>query len=300
MSLVMTEKLEGGLLTEKEEKTLFKLLNLAKKYGYEKDEKRIKDKIAKKFTLIVSKEVNRLRMYNFDRNELLGQGYYALAYAINGFDVEKGFRFSTYASKCINLLLLAYVGKNHSVCDMSKNKDIKKIFFKVRNLVAAKSHESGTNYLTAEIAQSIADELGVSVKDVEWVYGQFDKPKYCVQTDMVSGDSYSPNTGTSVRHSDELSPEEEYAKTEKQELMKQLIWEAMEVLDEREKQIYERSNLEKSGKNEPLCAIGKDWNITGERVRQIKSVADQKIKQKLAKIMKSRNIDIKDVVEQTA
>lgn len=79
---------------------------------YEAGDQEAKNKIIEHNIRLVFMAVNRFKLVPYEKKELMAVGLEGLVKSVNTFDINKGFKFSTYASRVINNEILLFMRKN--------------------------------------------------------------------------------------------------------------------------------------------------------------------------------------------
>jgi RNA polymerase sigma-32 factor len=191
--------------------------------------------------------------------------------AVKRFEPERGFRLATYAMWWIKASIQEYILRSWSLVKMGTSAAQKKLFFRLRRTKAEISAlEDGD--LRPEHTAMIARKLGVQENDV-------------VEMNRRLGGDVSLNT---LVHADEAgevqdwlvdpasSPEALYAEQEETKQRRQALAGALEVLNPRERCIFEARFL-----SEPSVRLEKlatRYGVSRERVRQIEVRAFEKVR----------------------
>lgn len=209
-----------------------------------------------KFVISVAKEYQN---QGLPLSDLISEGNYGLVKAAKRFDHEKGFRFISYAVWWIRQSILQSLNDNARMVRLPSN-----IINKI-------------TYLNKEISKF------EFINEREPVYGEiFDKDKEVM--DLIYYPKCLSLNETINEDGDELielipNIEEEVNKMEVDTKVKNELQKTLSVLDEREKEIIENyfginTDLEPM----TLEAIGEKYNLTKERIRQIKNKALMKLR----------------------
>lgn len=214
------------------------------------------------------------RGYGLPQGEIISEANVGLMQAVKRFDPDKGFRLSTYAMWWIRASIQEYVLRSWSLVKLGTTVAQKKLFF---NLRRAKSRigalEEGD--LKPETTQKIAHDLNVSEADV-----------VSMNRRIASGGDISLNVPintdgeVTTEWQDWLEDENadqagDYAEREEYEHRYALLNEALQTLNERERDIIKRRQL--NDPPETLDMLAKAYNISRERVRQIEVRAFEKL-----------------------
>lgn len=146
------------LLSQEEE------YELAVKYKNTHD-KRIAYQLITSHLRLVVKVVSKYKGYGLPVNEMISEGNIGLIYAINKFEPDKGFRFSTYALWWIKASVQKYILNSWSLVKLGTTAAQKKLFFNLRKIKNS-LNLTDDRELSSDVLQDIADCLNVSVQEV--------------------------------------------------------------------------------------------------------------------------------------
>jgi RNA polymerase sigma-32 factor len=220
---------------------------------------------------LVAKIAMGYRGYGLPIAEVISEGNVGLMQAVKRFEPEKGFRLATYAMWWIKASIQEYILRSWSLVKMGTTANQKKLFF---NLRKAKSKISALEEgdLRPEQVALIAKRLGVTEQDV-------------IDMNRRLGGDASLNTpiredGDSGEWQDWLvdeAPTQERVLVENEELdnRRKALGEALSVLNERERRIFEARRLA----DEPITLeeLAEEFGVSRERVRQIEVRAFEKV-----------------------
>jgi RNA polymerase sigma-32 factor len=220
---------------------------------------------------LVAKIAMGYRGYGLPIAEVISEGNVGLMQAVKRFEPEKGFRLATYAMWWIKASIQEYILRSWSLVKMGTTANQKKLFF---NLRKAKSKISALEEgdLRPDQVKLIAKRLGVTEQDV-------------VDMNRRLGGDASLNTpireeGDSGEWQDWLvdnSPSQENILVENEEFgnRRKALGEALSVLNERERRIFEARRLA----DDPITLeeLADEFGVSRERVRQIEVRAFEKV-----------------------
>ena len=219
---------------------------------------------------LAAKVAISFRHYGLALSDLISEANIGLMQAIKKFDPDKGFRLATYAIWWIKAAVSEFILKSWSLVKIGTVATQKRLFY---NLHKIKSRLGlyGEAALNDETAEQIAEELGVSKRDV------------MEMEQRLSGDSSLNATlshDSATNYQDMLTDgdetiEEKLGESQEMVLKKKLLKEALETLSERERLIVQKRFL--SDNPETLENLGQEFHISRERVRQIETKAYQKV-----------------------
>ena len=248
---------------------------LAKRFA-EHDDTQAAHKLVTSHLRLVAKIAMGYRGYGLPIGEVISEGNVGLMQAVKKFDPEKGFRLATYAMWWIKASIQEYVLRSWSLVKMGTTANQKRLFFNLRKLKGKlKALEDGE--LKQENVEKIADTLGVSHDEVRSM------------NQRLSGDA-SLNSpikaaeGESGQWQDWLVDESESQETtlikqDELEARREMLTDAMDVLNEREQRIFTARRLSE----DPLTLeqLLSEFDISRERVRQIEVRAFEKVQKSM-------------------
>jgi RNA polymerase sigma-32 factor len=211
------------------------------------------------------------RGYGLPIAEVISEGNVGLMQAVKRFEPEKGFRLATYAMWWIKAAIQEYILRSWSLVKMGTTANQKKLFF---NLRKAKSRISALEEgdMRPDQVKLIAKRLGVTEQDV-------------IDMNRRLGGDASLNTP--IREDgdagewqdwlvdDKVSQESTLADTEELDNRKKALSDALSVLNDRERRIFEARRLA----DEPVTLeeLADEFQVSRERVRQIEVRAFEKV-----------------------
>jgi RNA polymerase sigma-32 factor len=221
---------------------------------------------------LVAKIAMGYRGYGLPISEVISEGNVGLMQAVKRFEPDKGFRLATYAMWWIKAAIQEYILRSWSLVKMGTTANQKKLFF---NLRKAKSKISALEEgdLRPDQVKLIAKRLGVTEQDV-------------IEMNRRLGGDVSLNApirddGDSGEWQDWLADEETtdqetvLVESEEAENRRKALGEALTVLNERERRIFEARRLA----DEPITLeeLADEFGVSRERVRQIEVRAFEKV-----------------------
>ncbi len=233
---------------------------------------------------LVAKIAMGYRGYGLPVNELISEGNLGLMQAVKKFDPDKGFRLATYAMWWIKAAIQEYVLRSWSLVKMGTTTAQKKLFFnlkKLKNQIAPGQEGD----LKDEQVNEISKRLDVESHEV------------VNMNRRMMGQEKSLNDPIKSGETDEWqdwlvdeSLDQELIVSQKQEYddKKELLNVAMNILNEREKEIINARRLSEEPKT--LEELSKRYKISRERIRQIETKAFEKLQKSMINASKSKNL----------
>lgn len=222
---------------------------------------------------LVVKVVSKYRGYGLPISEMIAEGNVGLLYAIEKFEPEKGFRFSTYALWWIKASVQKYILNSWSLVKLGTTAAQKKLFFNLRK-IKNKLNLTDDRDMSAKVLQDIAKSLDVTVQDVTEMNMRLQSHDGSLNT--VLGDSSDSSAEWMDFISDNKpNQEESFSNYETMKYRKKLFNKALCVLNAREKDILFKRRLAERAAT--LDDLSKTYRISKERVRQIELNSIRKI-----------------------
>lgn len=222
---------------------------------------------------LVVKVVSRYKGYGLPASEMISEGNIGLLYAVDKFEPNKGFRFSTYALWWIKASVQKYILNSWSLVKLGTTAAQKKLFFNLRK-IKNNLNLMDDRELSSDVLKDIAKSLDVSVQEVTEMNTRLKSHDGSLNSPI---DSDSEHTSEWMDFISDGKPnqEERYAYKETLNYRRKLFNQAISVLNPREKDIlYKRRMSEESITLEDLSQA---YNISKERVRQIELNSIRKI-----------------------
>src|SRR5213082_1062739 len=267
---------ENGLTRYLEEIRRFPMLEPQEEYMLAKswrehDDRTAAHRLVTSHLRLVAKIAMGYRGYGLPISEVISEGNVGLMQAVKRFEPEKGFRLATYAMWWIKASIQEYILRSWSLVKMGTTANQKKLFF---NLRKAKSKISALEEgdLRPDQVKLIAKRLGVTEQDV-------------VDMNRRLGGDVSLNApirddGDSGEWQDwlvdEVSDQEtRLVEDEESDNRKKALGEALSVLNDRERRIFEARRLA----DDPVTLedLAAEFGVSRERVRQIEVRAFEKV-----------------------
>ncbi len=208
--------------------------------------------------------------YGLAEADLIQEGNVGLMKAVKRYNPEKGVRLVSFAVHWIKAEMHEFILRNWRIVKVATTKAQRKLFFNLR------SAKKSLSWLSADEAQSIADDLGVDVREVQRMEGRlssrdlgYDQP--------VDGEDDSAWQAPQYFLEDQSSdPSDILESSDWQNSNEALLHSAMGELDERSRDILAQRWL--SEKKSTLHDLADQYGVSAERIRQLEQAAMKQIR----------------------
>lgn len=250
---------------------------LAVAYKNTKDPRISRTLITSHLRLVV-KVVSKYKGYGLPVSEMVAEGNIGLLYAVDKFEPEKGFRFSTYALWWIKASVQKYILTSWSLVKIGTTAAQKKLFFNLRK-IKNKLNLTDDREMSSYIMGDIADSLDVTVQDVMEMNMRLKSHDGSLNT-ILDASSDSGAEWQDFIADTKPNQEEVLGHAETMQYRRRLFNQSLGCLNPREKDILFKRRL--TDKAVTLDDLSKMYNISKERVRQIELNSIKKIKKSVA------------------
>ena len=226
------------------------------------------------------------RGYGLPQAEVISEANVGLMQAVKRFDPEKGFRLATYAMWWIRASIQEYILRSWSLVKLGTTSAQKKLFFnlrKAKNRIGAL--EEGD--LRPENVTRIATDLGVTEDEVISMNRRMSGGDASLNV-MVGQDGDSSTQWQDWLEDEDADQASEYEERDELDARRELMEQAMEVLNERERDILMQRRLQ----DNPLTLeeLSGQYDVSRERIRQIEVRAFEKLQLKMRELAEKRGM----------
>jgi RNA polymerase sigma-32 factor len=257
---------------------------LAKRYQEHQDPEAAAQLVTSHLRL-VAKIAMGYRGYGLPVSELISEGNIGLMQGVKKFEPDRGFRLATYAMWWIKASIQEFILRSWSLVKMGTTAAQKKLFFNLRrmkkNLEAFEDAD-----LRPEDVRKIATDLGVPEQEVVNMNRRMMLGGDASLNVALRGDEEGSGQWQDWLADERPLQDETVAEAEEAGLRHDMLTEALDVLNDRERHILTDRRLSENPKT--LEELSQVYNVSRERVRQIEVRAFEKLQKAMQRIAGER------------
>ena len=226
------------------------------------------------------------RGYGLPQAEVISEANVGLMQAVKRFDPEKGFRLATYAMWWIRASIQEYILRSWSLVKLGTTSAQKKLFFNLRKAKARiGALEDGD--LRPEHVAKIANDLNVTEDEVISMNRRLSGGDASLNA-TISADGEGAAQWQDWLEDEDADQASDYEVRDELEVRRELLAEAMSVLNEREQDILTQRRLQDA----PITLedLSSQYGVSRERIRQIEVRAFEKLQKKMQELAKGKGI----------
>jgi RNA polymerase sigma-32 factor len=225
------------------------------------------------------------RGYGLPQAEVISEANVGLMQAVKRFDPDKGFRLATYAMWWIRASIQEYILRSWSLVKLGTTSAQKKLFFnlrKAKNKIGAL--EEGD--LRPENVAQIARDLNVTEDEVISMNRRLSSGDSSLNATIGSEEGAS--SWQDWLEDEDADQANDYAERDEFEQRRELLMEALDVLNERERDVLTQRRLS----DEPVTLedLSQRYDVSRERIRQIEVRAFEKLQGRMRTLAREKGM----------
>jgi len=282
---------EGGLNRYLQEIRKFPLLEPEEEYmlakaWVEKQDTEAAHRMVTSHLRLAAKIAMGYRGYGLPQAEVISEANVGLMQAVKRFDPEKGFRLATYAMWWIRASIQEYILRSWSMVKLGTTSAQKKLFFNLRKAKARIGALEEGDMHPDNVAR-IAHDLGVTEAEVISMNRRMSGGDASLNA-MVGGDEDGSTQWQDWLEDESADQAGDYERHDELEARRELLAEALAVLNERERDILTQRRL--SDQPVTLEELSGQYDVSRERIRQIEVRAFEKLQKKMRTLAQQKGM----------
>ncbi len=282
---------EGGLNRYLQEIRKFPMLEPEEEYMLAKswvdhEDSAAAHKLVTSHLRLAAKIAMGYRGYGLPQAEVISEANVGLMQAVKRFDPEKGFRLATYAMWWIRASIQEYILRSWSLVKLGTTSAQKKLFFNLRKAKARiGALEEGD--LRPENVKRIAHDLNVTEDEVISMNRRMSGGDASLNA-TISADGDSTMQWQDWLEDEDADQASDYEARDELETRREMLVEAMDVLNDRERDILTQRRL--SDQTVTLETLSEQYGVSRERIRQIEVRAFEKLQKKMQDLAAAKGL----------
>ncbi len=283
---------EQGLSSYMREIRKFPMLEPEEEYmlakaWVEREDAQAAHKLVTSHLRLAAKMAMGYRGYGLPIAEVVSEANVGLMQAVKRFDPEKGFRLSTYAMWWIRASIQEFVLRSWSLVKMGTTSAQKKLFFNLRK-AKKKIGVMEDGDMRPEHVTQIASQLNVTEKEVTSMNRRMSGGDASLNVRVGGDDGDGATEFQDWLQDEDADQATDYAERDELEVRRALMSMAMDVLNDREKDILTKRKL--LDKPMTLEELSVEYSVSRERIRQIEVRAFEKLQKKMRELAVERGM----------
>jgi len=227
------------------------------------------------------------RGYGLPTAEVISEANVGLMQAVKRFDPDKGFRLATYAMWWIRAAIQEYILRSWSMVKLGTTAAQKKLFFNLRK-AKGKIGALDDGDMRPEHVDKIAHDLGVTEGEVVSMNRRLSGGGDSSLNSPLRGDGEGTSEWQDWLADEDADQAVAYAESQEFEARHELLMQAMEGLNERERHILTERRL----REDPVTLeeLSQQYKVSRERIRQIEVRAFEKLQKKMRELARQHGM----------